>query len=349
MAELVSLRPGYECSQIIKGGWQLAGDHGPVDRQRSIADMERFFDAGINAFDCADIYTGVEEMIGTFVGHMRQSRGEEAVDRIKVHTKLVPDFDRLASVTPADIEAIIDRSLRRLQLERLPLVQFYWWDLSVGRPHEVLACLKDIQARGKIQHLGATNWSEAAMQPFIDAGMDLVSSQVQYSLLDHRPAGAFTDWCASNRMLILAYGTLAGGFLTERWLGAADPGFAFENRSLVKYRLIIDEFGGWPLFQDLLHALKSVADRHGVTIGAVASRWVMDQPQVGAVIIGARTADHLAETKTIFDLRLDDRDRAAITAVLDRRTGPNGRIYGLESDKTGRHGRIMKYNLGGVR
>lgn len=348
MAELTALRPGYEFSRIIKGGWQLAGDHGPVDRQRAIADMERFFDAGINAFDCADIYTGVEEMIGAFIGHMRESRGEEVVDRIKVHTKLVPDFDRLPVTTPADIEAIVDRSLRRLRLERLPLVQYYWWDLAIGRPYDILSCLKDIQAKGKIQYLGATNWSEAAMQPFIDSGFELVSSQVQYSLLDHRPAGAFSDWCAENRMQILAYGTLAGGFLTERWLGGDDPGFVFENRSLVKYRLIIDEFGGWPLFQDLLRTLKTVADRHGVTIGAVASRWVLDQPQVGAVIVGARTADHLAETKAVFDLRLDDGDLDAIAAVLGRRTGPTGEIYGLESDKAGRHGRIMKYNLGGV-
>ena len=348
MAELTTLRPGYTYSRVIKGGWQLAGDHGPVDPQRAIADMERFFDAGINAFDCADIYTGVEEMIGAFVSHMRESRGVEAVDRIKVHTKLVPDFDRLPTVTPADIEAIVDRSLRRLRLERLPLVQFYWWDLSVGRPYEVLSRLKDIQAKGKIQYLGATNWSEAAMQPFLDAGLELVSSQVQYSLLDQRPAGAFSDWCAKNRMHILAYGTLAGGFLTERWLGASDPGFAFENRSLVKYRLIIDEFGGWPLFQDLMNVLKSTADRYGVTIGAVASRWVLDQPQVGAAIIGARTADHLGETEAIFELRLDDHDREAIAAVLERRAGPSGDIYGLESDKTGRHGRIMKYNLGGV-
>ncbi len=349
MVEATTLRPGYSFSRVIKGGWQLAGDHGPVDRQRAIADMEHFFDAGINAFDCADIYTGVEEMIGAFVDHIRESRGEDAVDDIKVHTKLVPDFDRLATITPADIEATIDRSLRRLRLERLPLVQFYWWDLSIGRPHDVLASLKNIQAKGKIQYLGATNWSEAAMQPFLDAGFDLVSSQVQYSLLDNRPAGAFSDWCASNRMQILAYGTLAGGFLTERWLGAADPGFAFENRSLVKYRLIIDEFGGWPLFQDLLGALKAVADRHGVTIGAVASRWVLDRPQVGAVIIGARTAEHLAETQAIFGLRLDGEDRGSIDAVLDRRSGPTGRIYGLEGDKAGRHGRIMKYNLGGAR
>ena len=94
--------------------------------------------------------------------------------------------------------------------------------------------------------------------------------------------------------------------------------------------------------------LAAIARKHGGTVGAVASRWVLDQPQVGAVIIGARTAAHLAETKSIFDLRLDRDDRVAIDTVLGRRLGPSGRIYELEGDKSGRHGRIMKYNLGGV-
>ena len=348
MVELTSLRSGYEFARIIKGGWQLAGDHGPVDRARAIADMERFLDAGITAFDCADIYVGVEEMIGDFIAHVRRNRGHDAASAIKVHTKVVPDFDRLHSTTAADIEAIVDRSLKRLRLEQLPLVQFYWWDLARGRPYEVLSCLKDIQQKGKLRLLGATNWSEAAMQSLIDAGFDLVSTQVQYSLLDNRPAGAFSHWCAEHRIGILCYGTLAGGFLSERWLGVDDPGYEFVNRSLIKYRLIIDEFGGWALFQELMDVLAAIARKHAATIGAVASRWVLDRPQVGAVIIGARSAVHLAETKSIFDLRLDGEDRVAIDAVLSRRCGPNGTIYELEGDKSGRHGRIMKYNLGGV-
>ena len=88
MVRPVSLRPGYEFAPVIKGGWQLAGDHGPVDRARAIADMERFLDAGIAAFDCADIYTGVEEMIGEFIERVRRTRGGQAAGAIKVHTKL---------------------------------------------------------------------------------------------------------------------------------------------------------------------------------------------------------------------------------------------------------------------
>ncbi|MEM8731658.1 MAG: aldo/keto reductase, partial [Pseudomonadota bacterium] len=231
-----SLRPGYEISRVIKGGWQLAGDHGSVDRASAVRDMEAFLDAGITTFDCADIYVGVEEMIGDFVGDLRRRRGAETANLVQVHTKLVPDLGLLDNIQPSDVEAIVDRSLKRLQIERLHLVQFFWWDLSLGNAQVGLEVLQRCQDKGKIAHLGVTNWDVAETQPFLNAGYDLVSTQVQYSLLDRRAENGLTDWAAQNRIQLLCYGTLAGGFLTERWLDAPDPGFAFENRSLVKYR-----------------------------------------------------------------------------------------------------------------
>ncbi len=343
--ERVALRPGYSVARIVKGGWQLSGGHGSFDRAEATADMARFLDAGIDAFDCADIYTGVEEMIGDFIAALRADRGAAAAEAVKVHTKLVPDLALLDVFTPADAAAIIDRSLRRLRIERLHLVQVYWWDLSRGRPFEVFASLKALQAAGRIAHVGVTNFDAGAIQPLLDAGLDVVSAQVQYSLLDARPEGRFADWCAARAIGLICYGVLAGGFLTEAWLGKADPGHAFENRSLVKYRLIIDEFGGWDAFQALLAALDRIARKHGVTIGAVAARAMLDRPQVACVILGARTARRLAETLAVFALRLDDADRADIAAARSHATGPAGPIFGLESDREGRHGRIMKYNL----
>lgn len=343
--ETTELRPGHRISRVLKGGWQLAGDHGEVRRDAAIADMEAFLDAGITTFDCADIYKGVEEMIGTFIADIRRRRGAEVADRVVVHTKLVPDLGRLSDLRPDEVEAIVDRSLRRLNVERLPLVQFFWWDMSLGNAVEALDVLKDCQRKGKIANLGATNWDAPVMDRFIDAGFDVVSAQVQYSLLDRRPAGAFSDWGHRRNVRILCYGTLAGGFLTDTWLGRPDPGFAFENRSLVKYRLIIDEFGPWELFQALLATLKAVGDRHGVSLAAVATRWVLDQPQVAGAIVGARYARHLPKTLEVFRFALDDADRAAIAAVLAQAKGPTGPVYGLEGDRSGRHGRIMKYNL----
>jgi len=343
--ETTELRPGHAMSRILKGGWQLAGDHGAVDPAQAIADMEAFVDAGITTFDCADIYKGVEEMIGTFIADLRNRRGAEVADRVVVHTKLVPDLTRLADIRPDEVEAIVDRSLQRLRIERLPLVQVFWWDMALGRPIEALEVLKDCQRKGKIANLGTTNWDSDVMDRFIDAGYDIASAQVQYSLLDRRAAGRFADWGARRGVGIICYGVLAGGFLTDAWLGRPDPGFAFENRSLVKYRLIIDEFGPWELFQTLLSTLRAIADRHGVALASVATRWVLDQPQVAGAIVGARYARHLPQTLEAFRFALDAADRAAIAAVLSQAAGPDGPVFGLESDRSGRHGRIMKYNL----
>lgn len=307
--------------------------------------MTTFFDAGIRTFDCADIYIGVEEMIGTFIETLRRDRGSESADKVTVHTKLVPDLDSLSSIGATDIEGIIDRSLKRLRLDQLHLVQFYWWNLSIGRPYETLECLKRLCEKGKIRHLGVNNWDVKQTVSFVEMGFDIVSTQVQYSLLDHRPANGLARWCAESDIKLLCYGSLAGGFLTEHWLDQPDPGFVFENRSLIKYRLIVDEFGSWDLFQTLLTTVKALADKHGVSMSAVAARYVLDQPQVGAVIIGARYAHHLPQTLSIFELSLDPDDYATLEAVLAQRHGPSGYVYELESDRTGRHGSIMKYNL----
>ncbi len=170
--------------------------------------------------------------------------------------------------------------------------------------------------------------------------------QVQYSLLDRRPAREMVALAKQHGFYLLCYGTVAGGFLSERWLDAPDPAQAAGNRSLTKYRLIIDEFGGWTLFQRLLKALREVAKRHGNDIATVASRYVLDLPRVAGVIVGARNRAHLAANLAIGELRLDQDDRRAIDAVLSECSDIPGDIYDIERDRDGPHGAIMKYNLG---
>lgn len=340
----VAIRPGYEISRLIKGGWQLSGDHGPVEADQAVADMIRFVDAGVTTFDCADIYTGVEEKIGRFRSELLRARGPEALARVKVHTKYVPDRTSLAALSLQDVEAGIDRSLSRLGLDRLDLVQFHWWDYSVPGFADAAEHLAALQEKGKIDRIGVTNF-DADHLAELCARIDVASAQVQYSVLDRRAAADFADIARRNNVHLFAYGVLAGGFLTDAWLGAADPGFEFENRSLVKYRLIIEEFGGWNLFQHLLRTLRDIADRHGADISAIALRWVLDSGDVSAAIVGARYADRLGATLRAFSIALTDQDRHQIGAVQARAQGPDGPVYALERDINGRHGRIMKYNL----
>lgn len=339
-AETIELAPGYRVSRITKGNWQLAARHGdPVDEDQAIDDMRRFVEAGFTSFDCADHYVGVEELIGTF-----RKRHPGLARSLKVQTKVVPDRDLLPNLAFADIAFLVDRALARLGVERLDLVQFHWWDYEVPGYVEAMGWLRDMQAQGKIDLIGTTNFDTPRLQEIVASGVPVASNQLQYSVLDRRPENGMVALAARHGIALQCYGTIAGGFLSERWLGAPDPEPPFANRSLVKYRLIIDEFGSWELFQEMLRTLKAIGERHGASLSAVATRYILDRPGVATVIVGARTASHLADLVRIGSLRLTDADRAAIEAVIARSSGPAGDCYSLEREPGGRHATIMWTN-----
>ena len=339
----IRLAPDYEISRVIRGGWQMATGHGALRGDDPIGDMVAFADGGITTFDCADIYTGVEELIGRFRLRYRDLRGEVALERIKVHTKFVPDLDILSSITKSYVAGVIDQSLRRLHLDRLDLVQFHWWDYAAPRWLETAHWLDDLRRAGKIHKVSGTNFDTDHMLELVRGGVPLTSLQLQYSLLDQRPARRMVQAAMDNGVALLCYGTVAGGFLGDRWLGQREPTEALENRSLTKYKLIIDDFGGWDLFQTLLATLRQIADRHGVDIATVASAAVLARKGVAAVIVGARTRAHLASNLAISDIVLSKQDQEKIDGVLALAGELEGDVYMLE--RGNRHGAIMKYNL----
>ena len=127
-------------------------------------------------------------------------------------------------------------------------------------------------------------------------------------------------------------------------MGADDP-MEPANRSLVKYRLVIDEFGGWSAYQSLLAEIASIASTHQVESSAVALRFVLDQPEVAAVIAGSTRDGQMCRNATAFTFSLASEDHARIRAHLDLAPGPLGDVFALERDRNGPHGRIMKYDL----
>lgn len=339
------LVPGYSISHVLKGGWHLAGGHGSIDPRQAIEDMKAFVEAGITTFDCADIYSGVEELIGRFLSTYRDAFTAGDLAPVQIHTKYVPDYNTLGRLKKADTASVIDRSLRRLGIEQLDLVQFHWWDFSIPGYVEAGLHLADLQKAGKIRHLGVTNFDGAHLTEMIEAGIPLVSNQIQYSILDRRPESDLQAIHRQHGIAFLGYGSIAGGFLTDRYLDTPDPSAPLENRSLTKYRLIIEEFSDWAFFQATLKILRSIADKYEVGIAEVAARWVLQRPLVAGVIIGARNRDHLTKLQRLNRFSLQEDDLAIIQQQIDRAKGPVGTVYGLERDKTGKHGRIMKYNL----
>jgi aryl-alcohol dehydrogenase-like predicted oxidoreductase len=332
----IELKPGYSISRVIKGGWQLAGGHGAVDEKQAIRDMWAFAEAGITTFDCADIYTGVEELIGKFIKENK---------KVQIHTKYAPDLDALPQLTKAYTEKIIDRSLMRLGLEYLDLVQFHWWDYSIPLYVETAFHLVDLQKAGKIRYIGVTNFDAKHLKELLDAGIPVLANQVQYSVFDHRPETDLIPLAQEDNIVLLCYGTLAGGFLNEKYLGIDEFPDPLENRSLVKYRLIIEEFGGMGLFQEVLQILAKIAEKYSVGIAEIAMQYILQKPGVAGIIIGARNANHLPSLQKLSLFDLDDEDLGEIQSVVSRAKGPIGPMYGLERDREGKHGRIMKYNL----
>ncbi len=341
----ITIAPDYEISRVIRGGWQLAGGHGAIDADKAVDDMIAFADAGITTFDCADIYTGVEELIGRFRLAYRNLRGEEALARIRVHTKFVPDLTVLPVISKAYVESVIDTSCKRLNLDCLDLVQFHWWAYDIPGWLETAGWLKELHDAGKIDKISGTNFDTDHIEAIIGAGVPFTSLQLQYSLLDRRPEKRMVQLAADKNFALFCYGTVAGGFLGDRWLGQPEPKHPLENRSLTKYKLIIDDFGGWDLFQALLLTLRKIADRHDVDIATVASAAMLTKPGVAAVIVGARNRDHLPSNLAIADIRLTQTDQADINAILSQAHPLDGDVYTLERDREGRHGSIMKYNL----
>ena len=333
------LTSGYVISPVIKGGWQLSSGHSlntKIADEQAVADTVSFVEAGISTLDFGDIYTGVEELIGKAV---KKLASREAV---QLHTKYVPNENFLHDFDRSDVSTIVHRSLSRLGVEQVDLVQFHWWKYEAKNYLIAIEELFKLKAAGKIRHVGITNFDLPRVKEFVEAGFKPASIQLQYSILDRRVENGLAQYCLENDIGILSYGTVAGGFFSEKFLGSPEP-TSVETRSNVKYQLIIEEFGGWTLFQELLTTLKAIADAHDTDIATISSAYTLSRPGVKGVIVGARNISHLASNLKIPEIVFSASELDSIAAVIAKSTGPSGDVYDLErySDK---HRNIMHTN-----
>ena len=307
-----NLAPDLSISRVLTGLWQLADmerDGHTVDLARTAAAMQPYVDAGLTTFDMADHYGSAELVAGLF-------RAQHPGAPVQCLTKWVPKPGRVAK---ADVRAAVERALTRLQAETIDLLQYHAWNYADPSWLETLYDLQDLKREGLIRHLGLTNVDTAHLRVVIASGIEIVSNQVSFSLLDQRAARALAPFCAERGVGLLAYGTVAGGWLTERWLGQPEPDWERTGTwSMMKYGRFLRVAGGWDALQRVLRAASRVAARHEVSIANVASRYILDQPGVAGVIIGARLGEraHIEETRRLFAFALDDEDRGEIEAAL---------------------------------
>lgn len=298
--------------------WQVSGGHGPIDSASAVRDMSGYVDGGFGTWDLADHYGPAEDFAGAFRDAFRAERGVQAVAGVQFFTKWVPAPGPMPRYK---VEEAMQRSLRRMRTQTLDLLQFHWWEYADLRYLNAIDELARLQKEGLIRQLGLTNFDTQHLAEIRERGVPVISNQVQYSLIDRRPRVRMAPYCAEEGVGLLAYGTLCGGLLSERYLGAREPSRSELNTvSLRKYKPMVDAWGEWALFQELLRVLAKVAGRHGVGMANVAVRYVLDQPAVAGVIVGARLGkvEHRRENTRVFGFALASEDTALIEGVLDR-------------------------------
>ena len=318
--------PGLMFCPVVIGLWQVADlerDGRVLDPGQAALAMKAYFDAGLTTFDMADHYGSAEDIAGVF--HARFGG-----DNAQLLTKWVPSP---GVRTKQDVRAAVQKSLRRLQSERIDLLQFHSWNYADPAWLDCLYWLHELKVEGLIAHLGLTNFDTAHLEMIVHSGIEVASNQVCYSLLDQRASGAMTAACVRHGVKLLAFGTVAGGFLSGKWLDQSEPLLDDSlTWSQMKYKRFIDAAGGWTRFQELLHVLYEVSQASGTSIANVASRYILEQPGVGGVIVGARLgqSEHIAENTALLTQSLDDASTSKIRKALqgmDRIPGDCGDEY----------------------
>jgi aryl-alcohol dehydrogenase-like predicted oxidoreductase/enamine deaminase RidA (YjgF/YER057c/UK114 family) len=320
----IALASGLEVPRMLIGLWQVADmerDRAPLDADAAGKALGEYADAGFDTFDMADHYGSAELLVGRYLA--RAGRGHATA-----FTKWCP---LPGPMTPKVVAEGVQQRLDRLGLARIALLQFHWWQYRHPAYLDAMLELDRQRREGRIGHLGVTNFDTDHLRLLVKHGIPIVSNQVSFSLLDRRPAGRMTDLCRETGVKLLAYGVLAGGFLSDRWVDRPEP-TSIPDWSKSKYKRFIHTVGGWDVVQRVLAAAKAVAAKHGVSVANVATRWVLEQGAVGAVIIGARLGEreHRSDNLAVFGFALDDADKARLAdaqALLREIPGDCGDEY----------------------
>ena len=314
----IELADGLSICRILNGMWQVSGSHGYIDPKKAIEEMLEYHNLGFTTWDLADIYGPAEAFVGKFRKALEKLKGKDELKNSQALTKFVPNP---GPMTKSIVGNYIDKSLDKMNTDSLDLVQFHWWDYNDPSYIDALVHLSGIKEKGKIKHIGLTNFDTARLEIIKERGVEIISNQVQYSILDQRPEKLMVPFCLQNQIHLLSYGTLLGGFLSEKYLDSTEPlKGSLDTASLRKYYNMIVRWGGWDLFQELLQTLLEISKKHDCSIANVSTSFILQKPAVAGVIIGARLgiSEHRKDNSRVFDVRLDSEDNSMINSVTQK-------------------------------
>ncbi|KAF9066609.1 NADP-dependent oxidoreductase domain-containing protein [Rhodocollybia butyracea] len=316
--------------RLFNGLWQLSSPAwGSAAPSRAYTALGQLVGVGLSATDMADHYGDAELLYGSFRARLPPIVAKSVIAATKWCIFSKPEV----VISREFVLGAVQERSRRLG-GRIELLQFHWYDYSNKDYLVILTELVKITKTHSelVSNIGLCNFDakhteEACLHILSEIGeVGLVSNQVsllnylfvQYSLVDSRPSVQLTDVCDRYGVRILTYGSLCGGLISEKWLGAKAPEIYSELLQLTpsqrKYFDMIMTWASWDDFQSLLRTLKSIADKHQVDLTNVATRWVLNRPAVAAVIVGTRlgVSNNMQSNLKVFSLQLDEDDTSRL-------------------------------------
>ena len=295
-------KSGIRVSPVIMGMWQAGKEmwSGIDDREIRRA-LRSAFDAGINAFDTAEMYGKghSERMLAAALGDVRE--------KVVYMTKVFPNhlqYDQLI--------AACNRSLKNLKTDRIDLYQIHWpsgsWGSRKVPIEETLRALNDLKAQGKIRAIGVSNFTAAQIEEAAPFGA-VETLQPPYSLFWRAIERAELPYCAAHGMTLLAYSPMAQGILAGRF--PAQPAFEADDHRR-RHRLFQPDI--YPQVHAAVGRLRPIAERNGITLAQLALAWVISHPNACA-IAGARNASQAADNAQAARVTLPAADLAEMDAI----------------------------------
>ena len=277
-----------------KGGFKPVGELGQNDANRLVG---MCFDAGINFFDTADVYSqGVsEELLGKALGNRRK----DIILATKVHGKMSDNINDLGQSRHHIIEGC-NASLKRLGTDYIDLYQLHNYDPKTPL-EETLRALDDLVRDGKVRYIGCSNFSGWQLMKALAISDKMlldrfVTLQAYYSLVARELELELIPLSLDQKLGILPWSPLGGGFLSGKYRrGKPWPRNTRIDESGFRFLQFDDEHA-----YTILDEIEKIAGARNVSFAQVALNYILRKPGVSSVIIGARTPEQLADNlKTI--------------------------------------------------
>lgn len=292
------------------GIWASMGGLGQTDAERLIGQA---LDAGINFIDTADVYAaGLSETITGQALRNLKIRREEVVVATKVFGE-TGKGPNARGLTRLHIQEAVKASLRRLQFEHIDLYQVHGFDAATPI-EETVRALDDLVRQGYVRYVGVSNW--AAWQIVKALGISerralerFQSLQAYYSLAGRDLERELVPMMRSEGLGLLVWSPLAGGLLSGKYSRAQDAE-AGSRRSTFDFPPV-----DRPRAEACIEAMRAIAARHGVSIARIALAWLLHQPPVTSVIVGAKRPDQLDDNIAATQVVLSPSDLAELSAV----------------------------------